>query len=57
MERKCVLNSLSKEEKRAVIRYEWTREESGAEIHKRLVEVYGVRSDIEANGAEIVPQN
>ncbi|GFR31073.1 histone-lysine N-methyltransferase SETMAR [Trichonephila clavata] len=35
MER-CVLNSWSKEEVRAVIRYEWARG-----IHNRLVEVYG----------------
>ncbi|GFR27100.1 histone-lysine N-methyltransferase SETMAR [Trichonephila clavata] len=41
MERRCVLNSWSKEEVRAVIRYEWARGESGTEIHNRLVEVYG----------------
>ncbi|KFM68857.1 hypothetical protein X975_23571, partial [Stegodyphus mimosarum] len=41
MERRCVLNSWSKEEVRAVIRYEWARGVSGTEIHNRLVEVYG----------------
>ncbi|GFQ97567.1 HTH_48 domain-containing protein [Trichonephila clavata] len=41
MERRCVLNSWSKEEARAVIRYEWARGVSGTEIHNRLVEVYG----------------
>ncbi|GFY66706.1 histone-lysine N-methyltransferase SETMAR [Trichonephila inaurata madagascariensis] len=41
MERKCVLNSWSKKEVRAVIRYEWARGVSGIEIHNRLVEVYG----------------
>ncbi|GFY52200.1 histone-lysine N-methyltransferase SETMAR [Trichonephila inaurata madagascariensis] len=41
MERKCVLNSWSKEEVRAVIRYEWARGVSGTEIHNRLVTVYG----------------
>ncbi|GFQ91155.1 HTH_48 domain-containing protein [Trichonephila clavata] len=41
MERRCVLNSFSKEEVRAVIRYEWARRVSGTEIHNRLVEVYG----------------
>ncbi|GFY47894.1 HTH_48 domain-containing protein [Trichonephila inaurata madagascariensis] len=41
MERRCVLNSWSKEEVRAVIRYEWARGVSGREIHNRLVEVYG----------------
>ncbi|GFQ73796.1 histone-lysine N-methyltransferase SETMAR [Trichonephila clavata] len=42
MERRCVLNSWSKEEVRAVIRYEWARGVSGTEIHNRLVEVYGL---------------
>lgn len=41
MERRCVLNSWSKEEVRAVIRYEWACGVSGTEIHNRLVEVYG----------------
>ncbi|GFR06800.1 histone-lysine N-methyltransferase SETMAR [Trichonephila clavata] len=41
MERRCVLNSWSKEEVRAVIRYEWARGVSGTEIHNPLVEVYG----------------
>ncbi|KFM63362.1 Histone-lysine N-methyltransferase SETMAR, partial [Stegodyphus mimosarum] len=41
MERRCVLNSWSKEEVRAVIRYEWARGVSGTELHNRLVEVYG----------------
>ncbi|GFR19426.1 histone-lysine N-methyltransferase SETMAR [Trichonephila clavata] len=41
MEIRCVLNSWSKEEVRAVIRYEWARGVSGTEIHNRLVEVYG----------------
>ncbi|GFQ70591.1 HTH_48 domain-containing protein [Trichonephila clavata] len=40
MERRCVLNSWSKEEVRAVIRYEWARGVSGTEIPNRLVEVY-----------------
>ncbi|GFS36140.1 histone-lysine N-methyltransferase SETMAR [Trichonephila inaurata madagascariensis] len=40
MERRCVLNLWSKEEVRAVIRYEWARRVSGTEIHNRLVEVY-----------------
>ncbi|GFS33031.1 histone-lysine N-methyltransferase SETMAR [Trichonephila inaurata madagascariensis] len=37
----CVLNSWSKEEVRADIRYEWARGVSGTKIHNRLVEVYG----------------
>ncbi len=37
MERRCVLNSWSKEEVRAVVRYEFARGVSGAEIHNRLV--------------------
>ncbi|GFY44713.1 tubulin polyglutamylase ttll6 [Trichonephila inaurata madagascariensis] len=41
MERRCVLNSWTKEEVRVVIRYEWARGVSGTEIHNRLVEVYG----------------
>ncbi|GFR19807.1 HTH_48 domain-containing protein [Trichonephila clavata] len=41
MERRRVLNSWSKEEVRAVIRYEWARGVSGTEIHNCLVEVYG----------------
>ncbi|GFY38481.1 histone-lysine N-methyltransferase SETMAR [Trichonephila inaurata madagascariensis] len=41
MERRCVLNSWSKEEVRAVIRYEWAHGVSGTEVHNRLVEVYG----------------
>ncbi|GFS54748.1 HTH_48 domain-containing protein [Trichonephila inaurata madagascariensis] len=41
MERRYVLNSWSKEEVRAVTRYEWARGVSGTEIHNRLVEVYG----------------
>ncbi|GFS32174.1 histone-lysine N-methyltransferase SETMAR [Trichonephila inaurata madagascariensis] len=41
MERRYVLNSWSKEEVRAVIRYEWALGVSGTEIHNRLVEVYG----------------
>ncbi|GFQ78404.1 histone-lysine N-methyltransferase SETMAR [Trichonephila clavata] len=41
MERRCVLNSWSKEEVRAVIRYEWARGVSVTAIHNRLVEVYG----------------
>ncbi|GFR16304.1 histone-lysine N-methyltransferase SETMAR [Trichonephila clavata] len=41
MERRCVLNSWSKEEVTAVIHYEWARGVSGTEIHNRLVEVYG----------------
>ncbi|GFY67756.1 histone-lysine N-methyltransferase SETMAR [Trichonephila inaurata madagascariensis] len=41
MERRCVLNSWSKEEVRVVIRYEWARGVSGTEIHNHLVEVYG----------------
>ncbi|GFY77501.1 HTH_48 domain-containing protein [Trichonephila inaurata madagascariensis] len=41
MERRCVLNSWSKEEGRVVIRYERARGVSGTEIHNRLVEVYG----------------
>ncbi|GFR33519.1 HTH_48 domain-containing protein [Trichonephila clavata] len=41
MERRCVLNLWSKEEVRAVIRYEWARGVSGTEIRNRLVEVYG----------------
>ncbi|GFQ85568.1 histone-lysine N-methyltransferase SETMAR [Trichonephila clavata] len=39
MERRCVLNSWSKEEVRAVIRYEWARGVSGAEIHNLIVKV------------------
>ncbi|GFQ88640.1 histone-lysine N-methyltransferase SETMAR [Trichonephila clavata] len=42
MERRCVLNSWSNEEVRAVIRHEWARGVSGTEIHNRLVEVYGL---------------
>ncbi|CAL1278744.1 unnamed protein product [Larinioides sclopetarius] len=42
MERRCVLNSWSNEEVRAVIRYEWVCEVSGAEIHNHLMEVYGL---------------
>ncbi|GFR05629.1 HTH_48 domain-containing protein [Trichonephila clavata] len=41
MERRCILNSWSKEEVRAVVRYEWGCGVSGTEIHNRLVEVYG----------------
>ncbi|XP_049772364.1 uncharacterized protein LOC126157929 [Schistocerca cancellata] len=41
MERRCVLESWSKAEVRAVIRYEWARGVSGTEIHNRLVQVYG----------------
>ncbi|GFY40289.1 histone-lysine N-methyltransferase SETMAR [Trichonephila inaurata madagascariensis] len=41
MERRCVLNSWSKEEVRAVIRYEWARGVSGTKFPNRLVEVYG----------------
>ncbi|XP_049762475.1 uncharacterized protein LOC126088379 [Schistocerca cancellata] len=41
MERRCVLESWSKAEVRAVIRYEWARGVSGTEINNRLVEVYG----------------
>ncbi|GFS59786.1 hypothetical protein TNIN_410481 [Trichonephila inaurata madagascariensis] len=53
MERRCVLNSWSKEEVRAVIHYEWAAEYQKQKFITASGSLWA-RCDVEANGAEMV---